>query len=132
MNEARFDEMALGTFREVAGSMRWVGIFWIALAVLVLAMVGLGLVVGVATGKLATGETVRGVLNAINQVTMIAAGAYTLRTAAALREVIAGASDPIGAMMVTLGHLRRLFTWYAATIALYVVTDVLTLAGVGS
>lgn len=131
MNEARFDEVALSTFREVAGPMRWVGIFWIALAVLVLGLVGLGLTVVVVSGKPDGGTTVRALLNLLNQVTLIAAGVFTLRTAGALREVIQGASDPIGAMMVTLGHLRQLFTWYAINVVLYIVTDVLSLAGVG-
>ena len=132
MAETRFDETEVPVFRGAALVMKFVGIFWIVLAAVMLATTGLAtlVAVGLAVGGRGVGAmaTFQLFLSLVDMAALMGAGVYTLLTAGSIQRAIEASTDPIGALMVALTNMRRLFTCYAMFVGVDLLTDLVGIA----
>jgi hypothetical protein len=132
MSELQFDEMERGRFLETAKLMKFVGIFWVVIAALMLFVMGImALLVSVVAVTFAAKGTAGGYLQFLlaflDEGALAAAGVYTVLTAGSLVKLAEGPVDAREGMMTVLGNLRTTFVLYAATVGVDVVTDVIEL-----
>jgi hypothetical protein len=133
MAELQFDEMERGGFLETAKLMKFVGVFWVVIAALMLFVMGMmALLVSVLAVTFAAKGTAGGylgfILGFLDQGALAAAGVYTVMTAGSLVKLAQGPADARDGMMTVLGNLRTTFVLYAATVCVDVVTDVIEIA----
>lgn len=136
MAQLEFDEAERSSFLETARLMKFVGVFWVVIAALVLGLMGIAaLLVSVVATMFAAKGTSTGVLQLglgfLDQGALAAAGVFTVMTAGSLVKVANGPADAREGMMTVLRNLRTMFVFYAVTVGVDVVTDVIQLATKG-
>ena len=132
MPELEFDQMERGRFLETAKLMKFVGIFWVAIAALMLLGMGImALVVSVLAvtfnAKGTAGGYLQFILGFVDSGALAGAGVYTVMTARSVVKLAQGPANARDGMMTVLGNLRTTFVLYAVTVGVDVVTDVIEL-----
>jgi hypothetical protein len=123
----KLDSIDESLFRDTAGTMRFVGIFWMVIAGLLFVPSGLSLLVLTMSHHAGSGG-LKVVLAFVDSVTMGALGFYTVNAAgrllAAARQ---GEGDAAPAVMDAFGDLKRMFMFWAISVGADLATDVIDL-----
>jgi hypothetical protein len=130
--QLEFSEFERNRFQETSRLMTFVGIFWVVISVLVVGILAIGLLAmsvvaakGSASGTGSVFVTLG--LGAVDQIALLATGVFTIITAGSLARVARGPVDALEGMMTVLRNLRTMFIFYAVTVGVDVVTDLLEL-----